>query len=321
MSFYKKTCFIASVIFCCLNAIPCYAANEPVWPEGVKEITYLTSADSSMQPALFFSPDKKEAVPLLVVLHTWSGSYKQTFAIPYAKWCVENKWAFIHPNFRGPNTTKESTCSELAIRDIISAVDYAKKNLNIDVNRIYLTGFSGGGCASLVVAGRFPEIWAGISVWVPVTDLKTWYFECKANGNGYADNMKASCGGIPGDSLGVDFEYKSRSPLTFIGNISNIPLDINAGIHDTLIPISHSLNAFNLLALKQDAISEEDIRCLVEKQEVPLHMQESIQDPLYGDAMPLFRRTSGCTRITIFDGGHNQIPEAGLAWLAKQHKK
>ena len=51
----------------------------------------------------------KQAVPLLVALHTWSGDYKQRASIPYAQWCIEKGWAFVHPQFRGPNRRPEAT--------------------------------------------------------------------------------------------------------------------------------------------------------------------------------------------------------------------
>ncbi|MFA6175333.1 MAG: prolyl oligopeptidase family serine peptidase [Phycisphaerae bacterium] len=291
------------------------------WPEYVKEIKYISSADSSMQPALFYAPSPKSAVPLVVVLHTWSSDYTQDYGIPYAKWCAENSWCFIHPNFRGPNNKKEATGSELAIRDVINAVEYAKKNANIDVNRIYLVGYSGGGYTSLLVAGRFPEIWAGVSVWVPILDIKSWYYECKQKNLSYANDIKNSCGGIPGESLAIDFEYRSRSPATFLANAANLQLDINAGISDETIPISHSLKAFNLVALKKDRIPEENINYFVENKCIPPHIKKFIgEDSLYKEKGVLFRKISGCSRITVFNGGHDMIPQATLVWLNQQKK-
>ena len=64
------------------------AADVKGWPKGVKEIQYKSAADDSMQPALFYAPDKKGSKPLLVALHTWSGYYKQAGGqTAYARWC------------------------------------------------------------------------------------------------------------------------------------------------------------------------------------------------------------------------------------------
>ena len=45
-------------------------------------------------------------MPLLVALHTWSGSY-QSKEPQYAGWCQQAGWAFVYPNFRGSNKTAQ----------------------------------------------------------------------------------------------------------------------------------------------------------------------------------------------------------------------
>jgi hypothetical protein len=67
----------------------------PVETQSLKEITYPSSADNSQQPAMVFVPETKEAVPLVVALHTWSGDYKQTFHKDIAEWCMRHGWAHI----------------------------------------------------------------------------------------------------------------------------------------------------------------------------------------------------------------------------------
>jgi hypothetical protein len=48
--------------------------------------------------------------------------------------------------------------------------------------------------------------------------------------------------------------------------------------------------------------------------------KETDLDASYGRKSVLFRRKSGAARVTIFQGGHEIIPEAGLQWLAKQRR-
>ena len=258
--------------------------KENMWPKEIKEIEYLSSADSTMQPALFYAPEEtKEPVPLLVGLHTWSGNYKQKMSIPYGQWCINNGWVFIHPHFRGPNRTTEATGSDLVVGDILSAVEHAKKQANIDTDRIYLLGASGGGYTSLLMAGKAPDVWAGVSAWVPITDLKDWYNECRALQCSHANDIVKSCGGEPGASAAVELEYVKRSPVTYLKGAVGVPLDINAGIkdghHSGGVPVNHSLRGFNVVAAKKDRISEEDIKYFVEKIEVPPHLKQEINDP------------------------------------------
>src|SRR5690606_41341630 len=45
-----------------------------------------------------------------------------------------------------------------------------------------------------------------------------------------------------------------------------------------------------------------------------------LKDALYGENAPLFRKTHGKVRVTIFQGGHEIVHEAALNWLAAQRK-
>jgi alpha-beta hydrolase superfamily lysophospholipase len=210
------------------------------------------------------------------------------------------------------------------VGDIVSAVEYAKGRAKVDSNRIYLVGASGGGYTSLLMAGRAPHIWAGVSAWVPISDLGDWYRECKKAGRRYANHIVKSCGGAPGASAEVDLEYKRRSPVTYLAKAKGLALDINAGIrdgHTGSVPVNHSLRAFNLVASEQDRVSEEDIKYFVEKAEVPANLKGGVRDATYGEKVPLFRRASGKARVTIFDGGHEIIFEAALSWLSQQRKR
>jgi pimeloyl-ACP methyl ester carboxylesterase len=292
------------------------------WPTEVKEIQYRSAADQTDQPALCFQPDVTKAAPLLVGLHTWSSNYRQaSYGSPYAKWCIEKKWTFIYPNFRGPNRNPAACGSELVVKDIVSAVEYAKKHSNVDANRIYLIGASGGGHCALLMAGRHPEIWAGVSAWVPITDLAAWHAECKKSKRKYWKDIEASCG-IPGNSK-VDEQLRLRSPLTWLHRAKGVSIDINAGIrdgHSGSVPISHSLRAFNVLAAPSDRIANDDIRFMTDKAEVPLHLVFRDKDPAYGKKSPLLRSRSGRSRMTIFNGGHEIIATAGLQWLSDQRK-
>jgi len=297
--------------------------------ETVRAIRYRSAADSTDQPAIFHAPESKSKtpVPLLVGLHTWSASYRQVGGrCPYGPWCSKNKWAFIGPDFRGPNKKPQACGSQLAVDDIISAVQYARKNANIDENRIYLVGVSGGGHMAMLMAGRAPEIWAGVSAWAGISDLKAWHIECKKTKRKYATDIEKSCGGPPGKSDAVNLEYKNRSPLTWLGKAKSagVNLDINTGIsdgHTGSVPISHSLRAFNAIAKPADRIADADIAHMVEKAEVPAHLRKKLSDRTYGSKIPLLRRTSGTARITIFKGGHEIIPTAALTWLSRQRKK
>jgi parallel beta-helix repeat protein len=299
------------------------AIGPNLWPDEVKEIRYMSRADSTEQPALFYDSGTLQKKPLVVALHTWSSDYRQPESVPYARWCIQKDWVFIHPDFRGPNRRPEATGSKLVIADILSAVDYAKTHASVDTTRIYLIGQSGGGYAALLMAAKAPQMWAGVSAWSSISDLKVWYGESLTREPRYAKEIAASCGGAPGDNEAVDEEYYKRSPLSFLTQAKGLPIDINAGIHDGhdgSVPISHSISAFNALAAPGDVIDAANIAMFVDSARVPDAFKNSRPDPYYGDNAVLLRRESNNARLTIFDGGHEILPNAALHWLQKQVK-
>lgn len=295
------------------------------WPAQVKEIKYPSKADNTQQPAMFFAPDSKEKKPLLVALHSWSADYKQTSQAPYAEWCITNGWAFIHPNFRGPNNKPEACGSELVVQDILSAVEFAQKETAIDSQRIYLVGASGGGYATLLMAGRAPELWAAASAWVPITDIQAWHEESTRKKQKYAKDIELACGGVPTPGTKAGDEAKKRSALTYLAKAKDFKVSINAGIkdgHTGSVPISHTLRAYNLLAEPKDRLTEEEITWFTEKSQVPPTIKDTVPtDPHHGAKKVLFRRESANVRVTIFDGGHEGLPAPALHWLAEQKKR
>ena len=292
--------------------------------KGVAEVKYRSSADDSLQWTKFFAPPSIEPVPLVVILHSWSANWKQTLHRPLEDYCVKNGWAYLHPDFRGPNRRPQATGSALVVSDIVDAVEYACEQTKVDRKRIFLIGTSGGGYTSLVMAGKKPNLWAGVSAWVPISDLRAWHKECEAKDLKYAREIELSCGGAPGSSAGIDREYANRSPLTFLKKAKGVNLSINAGIldgHKGSVPISHSLLAFNEVAEEKHRLAAEEIKYFTEQAKVPPSLLRQIKDPSYGKKSPLFRRTSASATVTIFQGGHEWIASAAFAWLESENKR
>ena len=292
--------------------------------KGASEVKLPSSVDDSLQWTRFFAPSSDEPVPLVVILHSWSANWKQTLHRPIEDYCMRKGWAYLHPDFRGPNRRPQATGSALVVSDIVDAVEYACKQTKVDRKRIFLIGTSGGGYTSLIMAGKRPSLWAGVSAWVPISDLRAWHKECRAKGLKYARDIELSCGGAPGLSPEVDREYANRSPLTFLKNAKGVNLSINAGIldgHKGSVPISHSLLAFNEVAEEKDRLPMRDVAYFTEKGKVPPSLLRVIKDPSYGKKAPLFRRTSGSATVTIFQGGHELVASAALAWLEGENKR
>lgn len=285
-------------------------------------------------PVIMPGSESDKARPLIVVLHTWSGNFMQNkFSggekdgiIEVLEACSSLGWMMVMPDFRGPNTRPEACGSPMAVRDVLDAIHYMKSRYPVDSSAVFLVGVSGGGHMALLTAAQFPEVFAGVSSWVPISDVAAWHRECRASGRAYADHLEKVCGGPPGASEAVDTEYRMRSPLTFLQNagIRNVPLDINAGIHDGhsgSVPISHSLNAFNRITQyhhdSAGLIPDEVIDLMVREARVPDSLSFAGLDGVGQEIAEsrrnriLFRREAGRARVTLFDGGHEgEIPAA-----------
>ena len=229
----------------------------------------------------------------------------------------------MSPEFRGPNNRPEACASDLAVQDVLDAVDYVRTHARVDEKRIYVLGGSGGGHMALVMAHRAPRLWAAVSAWVPITDLAAWHGFCLEKGYKYAKDVELSLGGPPGDAT-RDEDYRKRSPLFWLARAKGIPIDIQTGIHDghggRAVPIDHSLRAFNVLAEANGhapkKLSEDDVAFLTREARVPEHLaKEQIDEPGREHAV-LFRRTAGPVRLTLFDGGHVIDVPPALEWLA-----
>ena len=305
--------------------------EQDEWPEWRDRLVQVKSTlDGTDQPCYFWAPEKAktEAVPLIVGLHTWSGDYKQLShyktVFDYAR---KSGWAFVGPNFRGPNSTPKGCGSDFAVQDIVDAVNYAKGKVRIDASRVYIIGGSGGGHMTLLMLGRHPEIFAAGAAFCPITDVARWHADSLADhpgrGKGYARMLESACGGRPDEK---PEEYAHRSPLTWLARAraQKVPAYICTGIHDGWrgsVPVGHSFRAFNALAEEGDRISEEDIAYFEANQAVPPSLASKWPDPFYSEKTRIhFRRTSGLARLTIFEGGHGGPFSAGFDFLSRQRK-
>jgi poly(3-hydroxybutyrate) depolymerase len=293
------------------------AATEEATDSDV--VTIASTVDGVEQPALFIPAGSAEARPLLVVLHTWSSHFDSfDSAKPWQAEAAARDWHLIQPEFRGPNNRPEACASNLARQDIIDAVAYAQAHAKVDDSKIYLAGGSGGGHMALVMATHAPDLWAAVTAWVPITDLAAWHAETKAAGLKYWKDVEAVCGGSPGASPEVDAEYRARSPLYFMADAKDVPLDINAGIHDGhegSVPIHHAIDAFNAVAEARERKPVKDkLTAKLSRRDASLRPKNL--DASYGRAIYL-RREAGPSRLTIFEGGHEMLPEPACEWLAR----
>lgn len=284
-------------------------------------VTFTSTHDRTEQPARFYPSPAAGPQPLLVQLHTWSSDIDSFNPDDWVTAARAHNWHVLLPHFRGANKNPEACASPAARQDILDAVEAVRVYAEVDPGRIYLCGVSGGGHMALVMATESPKTWAAVSAWVGISDLAVWHGETKAAGRNYWQDVEACVGGAPGSSPAADMQLRFRSPLYFLAAAKDLPLDINAGVHDGhtgSVPIHHSLDAFNVIAetLGLPGVSQSRINALSQEW-VPTG--PPVVDPDYERPIHL-REEAGKARITIFEGGHDWLPNSACHWLA-QHQK
>ncbi|MBP5509384.1 MAG: tRNA lysidine(34) synthetase TilS [Kiritimatiellae bacterium] len=319
----KEWMALALTGMCMATPVEAAQRANPLPPE----IRVKSSIDGAMRPAYFYAPEAKadQKIPLLVALHTWSYNYKARNPLDWAyAQCRKRGWAFLYPDFRGPNWTPQACGSSLAVQDILDAVEYAKAHAPVDPDRVYVIGASGGGMMALLLAGRSPTVWAGVYSACPITDLARWHADSALRRNRYRQHMESACGGTP--DVRAE-EYANRSPLTYLAEArkANVHIQIATGIHDGhsgSVPIGHAIRGFNALADESDRISEAHIAVMEQTQRVPEELAFKGHDPFFSEKNRIhLRQTSANVRLTIFEGGHGGNFEAGIDWLSRQRRE
>jgi pimeloyl-ACP methyl ester carboxylesterase len=297
-------------------------AQVPTEP-GRYLIEVESSVDGSAQPSyLILPPDFSRggpARPIVVSLHSWSFGVEQRW--PELEQMVAHRgWIYLFPDFRGRNDSIEACASDVARQDVIDALDWVIEHYPIDSERVYVTGVSGGGFMTLAMVASHPTRWTAASAWVPLSDLRAWYdFHA---GDPYGEMTRQCVGGDPAQDASISQEMERRSPLHQLANAADVPLDIAAGRFDghdgAPIPVWHSLAAFNVVAatLGEPQVTALEIAELTRHAPHLDHPTESdtVTDSSFGRRI-LLRRHAGKARVTIFDGAHEGIPAAAIAWF------
>lgn len=285
---------------------------------GRYRIDVRSTADSTLQPSYLYVPERKTApAPLAVMLHTWSYDLEQRDTTVEHE-AAKRGWLLLAPNFRGRNDHPGACGSPAAQQDILDAVTWVRSHYAVDGRRIYLLGLSGGGYMTMLMASRHPEPWAAASAWVGISDLNAWY--TTHAGDRYGEMMRSCFGDAPGPGNAVEAEMRTRSPVTSLHRKVAVPMDLAAGRFDSTVAPSHTLRAFQLIA--PGAVSDAEIEALLAPgtglpKPSPV---DTARDATFAGRRIYLRRRAGPHRLTIFEGGHEWLPSASVAWLARQRR-
>ena len=307
LSIAIAACFIGGLV---VNYFPWMKSrlmsNINKW-DGFSRVQIRSNADGSLQPAYFVASRARILKPLVVSLHTWSGDYSQND--PLAGMTKGEGWNYIHPDFRGPNWTKDACLSNKAVSDIDDAIQYAINSGSVDIEKIFVVGVSGGGYATLGSYLKTSHNIKAFLSWAPISDLSAWFHQSRSRNAKFVQDILqcTSDGTILNES-----EARQRSPMFW-----DLPvkpkgrLEIFAGINDGYggsVPISHSIQFFNRVVAHygylESRIGEDDIVKLLTRGV----KKENGSDKI-GDREVLYAKNTTLVSITIFNGDHEILPE------------
>jgi len=293
------------------------------WPAGFNEVDIQSSADGSLQKAVFHGSEETEPQPLIVSLHTWSGDYLQED--PLADEILLRGWNYIHPDFRGSNTKPEACGGDQVIPDIEDAIHYAIAQGHVDTSQVHIIGVSGGGYATLLAFMKLDYPVKSFNAWASISNLENWYWECKGRDLKYAGHLEQVTTNGKGFNAA---EARRRSPLLMSfpsDKRKGSSLNIYAGVHDGYtgsVPISQSIDMYNKLVDDQYAgkaeekISESQACSLLTR---CINPDADPNETIGGRQIELRKVLPGLS-FTLFDGTHEMLVPQALPLIDQSGK-
>ena len=306
-------------LFCSISLLT-YGQVMPNKPtNSLTKDSIKSTIDGNTQIFYYYKSTAKKKMPLIVQLHSWSYPVDSLRTRRVDIEAISNNYNYLFPNFRGVNNHIKACCSDYVISDIDEAIDWAKKNMNVDINHIYIVGESGGGYATLAMYMKSRHKIKAFSAWVPISDLGNWYQESVERKNKYAaEIIKCTTETDFFDSLNA----RERSPLfwkTSVKKRKNSFIQIFTGIHDGYtgpVPISHSVNFYNKL-LSDHGISDSSL--YVSKKDLDFMLNEQTYNVPFklkiGDRTVYYQKRAKNIMLTIFEGGHEMLSKEVLGYI------
>ena len=115
-------------------------------------------------------------------------------------------------------------------QDVLDALPAEETRRPIDLDRVYIAGYSMGAVGALNIAAHMPGLFAGAAPGAPISDM----FQEWAYIHGYG--LDQLLGGQPGESVVTDSLWYEYSPRFLLPNLMHTPVYFVHGISDTFMP-------------------------------------------------------------------------------------
>ncbi len=217
-----------------------------------------------------------EPAPLVVAFHSWGGTADEVIqgndgqGAFYANGVTDRGWLLLAPHL--PRLGEPWHVAVLDVQHrIMELVDKVRAEYGVDESRIYLIGTSGGGYRSVMMAAKYPDVFAAAVDVKGFTNITDWYWEdhsglpgvaCTGSHRSWLCN-DTGVGPPVGVSGGPQYERYSCLYLRIDGlvrNLKHVPVAI---LHNTgydpdpgdpdnktysIVPIGHARDLRDALA-------------------------------------------------------------------------
>ncbi|MGW8428035.1 alpha/beta fold hydrolase [Peribacillus simplex] len=212
------------------------------------------SFDNLQIPAFYFKPNtQSEKIPVILYVHGGPESQIRAVFNPVLQYFLSLGYAVITPNVRG-STGYGKTYTHLddvrkrmdSVRDLVSLVDWLKKEGYTDPNRVAIMGGSYGGFMVLAAISHYPELWSAAIDLVGISSFRTFL---KKTSPWRRKLREVEYGTIEKDG---DF-YDLIDPLKLTDRITS-PLMVLHGSNDPRVPIEESEQIVNKLIARNHPV-------------------------------------------------------------------
>ncbi|WMX56554.1 S9 family peptidase [Peribacillus sp. R9-11] len=212
------------------------------------------SFDNLQIPAFYFKPNtQSEKIPVILYVHGGPESQIRAVFNPVLQYFLSLGYAVITPNVRG-STGYGKTYTHLddvrkrmdSVRDLVSLVDWLKKEGSADPNRVAIMGGSYGGFMVLAAISHYPELWSAAIDLVGISSFRTFL---KKTSPWRRKLREVEYGTIEKDG---NF-YDLIDPLKLTDRITS-PLMVLHGSNDPRVPIEESEQIVNKLMARNHPV-------------------------------------------------------------------
>jgi dipeptidyl aminopeptidase/acylaminoacyl peptidase len=215
--------------------------------EQVKVLSFRVPAPSVELAGNIFSVDPEKPRPVLLLLHGIPRSKPEPgdegYA-PLARRAALEGFAAVFFNFRGTGESTGNFHLKGWSNDLVAVVDYLCSRPEIDPDRIFAAGFSGGAATAIYTAATDMRLRAVVSVSCPARFDALTKFEAGNMIKAFREIGLFRDPEFPPSLESWKAEFEEMAPIRWVDRVSPRPILLIHGEDDELVPPKHAQQLF-----------------------------------------------------------------------------